>query len=129
MKGKKLLIYTSIAILTILLSLVLFYLGISNTPKTAMNNSCFAFVIVAEIVFYTMIYIATDKKFGTFTKTGVSVMSTLYILISLILNTVLQWIFGGNIRACITINISLIIIFSIMILVVFLASGKQEEKE
>lgn len=118
MKGKKLLIYICLTLLVIVLSFVS-YLGFSNTEKTSMQNLAFGFIIIVELIFFAMIYTITDEKSTTFLRVGVISTSSIYLLITLILNIFLYSMFT-TIRALISINIIALIIFIGVILIIFL---------
>ena len=109
MKGKKLIIYTSISVLIILLSFVM-YFGFSDAEKTNIQNIGFIFTIITEVVFFGTIYLITRNSENTFSRAGIASISVIYLIISLILNIFAKTAFETE-RALITINIIILIVY------------------
>ena len=109
MKGKKLMIYTSISVLIILLSFVM-YFGFSDAEKTNIQNIGFTFTIITEVVFFGTIYLITRNSENTFSRAGIASISVIYLIISLILNIFAKTAFETE-RALITTNIIILILY------------------
>ena len=109
MKGKKLIIYTSISVLIILLSFVM-YFGFSDAEKTNIQNIGFIFTIITEVVFFGTIYLITRNSENTFSRAGIASISVIYLIISLILNIFAKTAFETE-RALITTNIIILILY------------------
>lgn len=109
MKGKKLIIYTSISVLIILLSFVM-YFGFSDAEKTNIQNIGFTFTIITEVVFFGTIYLITRNSENTFSRAGIASISVIYLIISLILNIFAKTAFETE-RALITTNIIILILY------------------
>ena len=118
MKGKKLIIYTCISALVIALTF-LCYFGFSSAAKTEIQNTSFVFIVISEVVFLGTIYLATRDEQNTFSRAGVVSASSIYIVISLILNIILKNIFETT-RALITTNSIILILYLAIVLTVFL---------
>lgn len=125
MKGKKLGIYSAIAVLVILLSFVINY-GFSDIEKTSIQNTAFVFTIVAETLFFVAIYFITREGQNTFSRAGIASLSVIYIIVALLLNTVMQGQFN-QVRSLVTTNIMVLMIYLVIALVVYLA--KKEDKD
>lgn len=109
MKGKKLIIYTSISVLIILVSFVM-YFGFSDAEKTNIQNIGFTFTIITEVVFFGTIYLITRNSENTFSRAGIASISVIYLIISLILNIFAKTAFETE-RALITTNIIILILY------------------
>ncbi len=123
MKGKKLIIYTIVAMLIILASFVI-YFGFSIVEKTNIQNVAFTFTIITEIIFFGAIYLTTRKEENTFSKSGVISASFIYLIVSLILNIILKGVFSV-VRTLITTNIIVIILYIVLVLVIYLFKKEQ----
>ena len=119
MKGKKLAIYISFALLIIVLSFVIYY-GFTDAQKTDMQNVAFSFIIISEIIFFSMIYFVTRDKNNTFLKSGVISTSAVYIVALFILNIFLKTIFS-TVRILVATNIILLILYIGVVLLIYLA--------
>lgn len=115
MKGKKLIIYTSISALIILLSFVM-YFGFSDAEKTNIQNIGFTFTIITEVVFFGTIYLITRNSENTFSRAGIASISVIYLIISLILNIFAITAFETE-RALITTNIIILILYLAIVLI------------
>lgn len=123
MKGKKLLIYIGFALLMIILSFWIYY-GFSEGKKTEIQNVGFSFIILAESVFFTMIYFSTNEKNGTFLKAGIISSSLIYMIITLVLNVFLKGMFEKT-RILFTINIVMLLLYIGVILLTFLVKKER----
>ena len=118
MKGKKLPIYIGFSVLMVVLSFVIYY-GFSNVEKTSMQNVAFGFVVMAEVVFFGMIYVSSNEKHTTFLKAGIISASSIYMLASLVLNLILKAMFT-QVRILVTLNIIFLVLYIGIILLLFL---------
>jgi len=118
MKGKKLVIYICFSILIILLSFVIYY-GFSDVEKTNIQNVAFIFTIISEVLFFSMIYGVTRKEANTFIKAGISSVSIIYLIISLILNILIK-IGIETVRVLVVSNIILLILYIAMVAAIYL---------
>ena len=118
MKDNKIKIYTAFSILIVVLSFVIYY-GFSDTEKTAIQNTAFIFTIISEILFFTIIYLVTRQKENTFSRAGISIISVIYFIVSLILNVIMKTTFE-TVRALVTTNLIILILYIAIILIIYL---------
>lgn len=118
MKDNKLKIYTVFSVLIVVLSFVIYY-GFSNAEKTSIQNTAFIFTIISEVIFFTIIYLITRPKETTFSRAGISIISVIYFIISLILNVLMKNAFE-TVRALITTNVIILILYIAIILIIYL---------
>lgn len=123
MKGKKLYIYICFTVLIILLSFVIYY-GFSEVEKTNMQNISFSFIILAEVIFFSMIYFSTNEKNSIFQNAGLISSSSIYIIITLIVNIFLKVIFPTTRILC-TVNIIMLLIYIGIIMLIFLVKEER----
>lgn len=118
MKGKKLIIYTCFSVLIVLLSFVIYY-GFSDVEKTEIQNTAFAFTVIAEVIFFGMTYVLTREEVNAFTRAGIGSISVIYLLVSLILNILIKAVFQ-TVRTLIVTNVIVLIIYIAIILTIYL---------
>lgn len=123
MKGKKLFIYIGFTLLMIILSFGIYY-GFSEVKKTDIQNIGFSFTILAESIFFTMIYFSTNEKNSTFLKAGIVSSSSIYIILAFILNVLLKGMFEKA-RILFTMNIVLLLLYVGVILLTFLVKKER----
>lgn len=116
-KNKKI-ILTFGLIIVIMLSFLLFF-GVGSTQKTAIQGTSFAFIILDEILAYSMILILTETKQKAFVVAGLSTITCIYIGISLIVNLFIKNIL--TMKSLLITNFSFLLIYLFIDVMILLA--------
>ncbi len=116
-KNKKI-IFTFSLIIVIMLSFLLFF-GVGSTQKTAIQGTSFAFIILDEILVYSMILILTETKQKAFAVAGLSTITCIYIGISFIVNLFIKNIL--TMKSLLITNFSFLLIYLFVDTMILLA--------
>jgi len=125
MSNNKKLICLSGLIILLAFSFLIFF-GLDTTEKTNIEISSFIFVLLTEFLVIGNVFFVTIKKINnTFTVAGISSLTFLYTIISLIFNIFFINVFS-TLRGNLVFNLSILLIYSFIALTFFFF--KKEEK-
>lgn len=125
MSNNKKLICLSSLIVLLTFSFLIFF-SFDTTEKTGVEISSFIFVLLTEFLVIGNVFFVTTKKFNnTFTIAGISSLTFLYTIVSLMFNGIFISLFS-TLRANLVFNFSLLLIYFFIALVIFFF--KKEEK-
>ena len=124
MSNNKKIIATIGLVIVLAFSFLLFF-GISTSPKTSIDISAFIFILVTEFIIYGCIFALTSQKRNLFMISGLSSLTFLYSVCSLLFNVLLKGIFN-SLRGILIFNFSILLIYAFVIVLLFLF--KKENK-
>ena len=124
MSNNKKIIATIGLIIVLAFSFLLFF-GISTSSKTSIDISAFIFILVTEFIIYGCIFTLTAQKRNLFMISGLSSLTFLYSVCSLLFNVLLKGIFN-SLRGILIFNFSILLIYAFVIVLLFLF--KKENK-
>lgn len=107
-RNKKLLTFIGLIIL-LLLTFLLFF-GMGDTEKNGIQISSFIFILVNELILFGNIFLLTNKKLNTFSVAGISSLTFIYIVCSLLFNILFISLFK-TVRAILVFNFSILLIY------------------
>lgn len=104
----------------------LIFFGLDTTEKTNIEISSFIFILLTEFLVIGNVFFVTTKKINnTFTVAGISSLTFLYTIISLMFNIFFIDVFS-TLRGNLVFNFSILLIYLFISLVIFFF--KKEEK-
>lgn len=116
-KNKKIITVGGLVVL-LALSFLMFF-GLNTSKKTGIEISSFIFVLLTEIIIFSNVFFLTEKKFNnTFTIAGLTSLTFIYSVISLVVNVLLVGMFSV-LRTNLIFNFSLLLIYIFIALMVF----------
>lgn len=121
-KNKKLLL-TLALVVAIGFSFLLFF-GIGNAQKTSIQVWGFVFVIISEIIVYGAILGVTSRNSNTFSKAGILSLTSIYLILSLIVNVLLKSSFTTQ-KSILVCNFSILLGYAfVTIIIIFFKKEK-----
>ena len=122
--NKKLTVF--IGLLILLAYSFLMFFGIDTGVKSKVELSAFVFTIVDELILFGIILFLGNKKHNTYVKLGLTSITFIYLLCSLLLNIVFNNIFS-TLRGILVTNFGLLLIYLLIIVIIF--SFKKENQQ
>lgn len=119
-KNKKIMLSFGLLII-IALSCVLFF-GVGDASKNIIQILSFIFVIIDELVTYSVILWLTSNKNNAFSIAGISSATCIFLVISIIANVLIS----KTLRGILVFNFSILLIYIFIITLIKLAD--KEEK-
>lgn len=122
--NKKIICLSSLLVLLAFSFLIFF--GFNTTEKTNIEISSFIFILLTEfLVIGNVLFVTTKKINNAFTVAGISSLTFLYTIISLMVNVFFINVFS-TLRGNLVFNFSILLIYLFIALAIFFF--KKEEK-
>ncbi len=125
-KNKK--IISIIGLVIVLAFSFLIFLGVNPIKKTGVEISAFIFVLITELILYGCAFALASKKQNTFMTAGLSSITFLYTICSLLFNILFVGIFK-SVRSILIFNFSILCIYAFVIVLLFLFKKESPSNE
>lgn len=118
-------IITLVGLVIVLAFSFLIFFGINTESKSGVEISAFIFTLVTELIIFGSVIALTSKKLNTFLVAGLSSLTVIYSICSLLFNVLLVSVFTTT-RSILIFNFSLLLVFAFITTVVFLFKKEQK---
>lgn len=125
-KNKKIIL--TIALLIIIALSFLIFFGVGRNEKNNIETASFIFIILDELITYGIILWTTSKKNNAFSVAGLISITVIYLIISLIFNSLLIGIFN-SLKNSLIFNFSAILVYLLIVTIIFLFKKEEEHYE
>lgn len=95
----------------------LLFFGTGNTEKTSIQIGGFVFIIISELIVYGSILGVTSKNSNTFSKAGILSATSIYLIISLIINILLKASFT-TLKSILVCNFSILLGYAFVAIII-----------